>query len=152
MKKAKKARPIGRTGRNPVIAVRVTPALHNRITESAKISGRSMSEEMAALLTRGFEWEQAFGDRVNMLEQARAEIDRMVGSNFKAEMRRRGWKPLHGTPHWIDPEAAAITPSGFVDPTVMADNLTLGAALNSNLDDMIDKIADRIARKLKPET
>ena len=115
MKKSKKAaRVIGRVGRNPVIAVRVPPPLHHRITESAKASGRSMSEEMAALITRGFEWQDAFRDRIAMLLQAQDEMRRMVEGNFEAEMRRRGWAPLHGSPYWIPPEAAP--PSGFVDP------------------------------------
>ena len=91
MKKSKKAaRVIGRVGRNPVIAVRVPPPLHHRITESAKASGRSMSEEMAALITRGFEWQDAFRDRLAMLLQAQDEMRRMVEGNLEAEMRRHG--------------------------------------------------------------
>ena len=116
MKKSKKAaRVIGRVGRNPVIAVRVPPPLHHRITESAKASGRSMSEEMAALITRGFEWPDALRDHLATL-LAQDEMRRMVEGNFnlEAEMRRRGWAPLHGSPYWIPPEAAP--PSGFVDP------------------------------------
>src|SRR6476646_3429356 len=99
MKKSKgAARRIGRVGRNPVIAVRVPAPLHHRITESAKTSGRSMSEEMAWLLARSFEWQEAFGDRVEMLRQAQADVDRMVRGNLEAEMRRRGWRPRHGSP------------------------------------------------------
>jgi hypothetical protein len=141
MKKSKKARTIGRVGRNPVIAVRVTPALHQRITESAKASGRSMSEEMAALLTRGFEWQEAFSDRVKMLEQAKVEIDRMVADNFKAEMRRRGWKPLHGTANWIDPEATATLQSGFVDPAEAEPDEEL-----DTLGEAIEAIKERLNR------
>ena len=115
MKKSKgAARPIGRIGRNPVIAVRVPPPLHHRITESAKASGRSMSEEMAWLIANGFQWQEAFGDRVQMLKEAKAEVDRMVRGNFEAEMRRRGWVPVHGSPAWLPPEAALQ--SSFVNP------------------------------------
>jgi hypothetical protein len=41
--------------RKPVIAVRVPAPLHQRIKDSARASGRSMSEEMAWLLDRAFE-------------------------------------------------------------------------------------------------
>jgi hypothetical protein len=141
MKKLKTARPIGRIGRNPVIAVRVPPPLHHRITESAKTSGRSMSEEMSFLLARAFEWQQAFGDRVEMLDQAKAEIDRMVRGNLEAEMRRAGWKPLHGTPYWSRPGAAP--PSGFVDAAEAA------AQLNE-IDAAIDIIEAKLT-KLKAQ-
>jgi hypothetical protein len=115
MKKSKKAaRVIGRVGRNPVIAVRVPPPLHHRITESAKASGRSMSEEMAALITRGFEWKDALRDQLAKIIAGRDETRRMDDGNLEAEMRRRGWAPLHGSPYWIPPEAAP--PRGFVDP------------------------------------
>ena len=52
----------------PVIAVRVDRALHKRITESAKRSGRSMSEQMAWLIGNGLKWEKTFGDREAVLE------------------------------------------------------------------------------------
>ena len=55
MTKSPKA--FGRRGRSPVIAVRVPAPLHKRIIDSAKASGRSMSEEMASLLERGFQWQ-----------------------------------------------------------------------------------------------
>jgi hypothetical protein len=116
MKKSKKAaRPIGRVGRNPVIAVRVPPALHQRIAKAAQDDGRSMSEVMSDLLARAFDWHDAFGDRVEMLKQAKAEIDRMVQGNFDIEMRRRGWAPLLGTPYWLPPGIAP--PSGFKPET-----------------------------------
>jgi hypothetical protein len=63
----KRAKPIGRVGRSPVIAVRVRAPLHKKIVKSAKISGRSMSEEMAVLLERGFELTDNSGDRVKAL-------------------------------------------------------------------------------------
>lgn len=43
------------TNRKPVIAVRVPAPLHQRIKDSARASGRSMSEEMAWLLARAFD-------------------------------------------------------------------------------------------------
>ena len=125
MKKSKKAaRPIRRAGRNPVIAVRVPAPLHQRIVESAKTSGRSMSEEMAALLERGFEWQDAFGDRMKMLDAAKIEIDRMVTEILKPRCagavgrrctaRRTGFRQEHAPQSgFVDPEAAP--PSGFVD-------------------------------------
>jgi hypothetical protein len=150
MKKSKKAtRVIGRIGRNPVIAVRVPPPLHHRITESAKASGRSMSEEMAALLTRGFEWQDAFGDRVEMLSKAQDEINQMVRGNLEAEMRRKGWKPVHGSPYWIDPEAAPK--SGWVDPEAPLPSgwTDLGDIGGADLDQIVEKLAEVIKAKVR---
>jgi hypothetical protein len=52
----------GKVGRSPVIAVRVRTPLHKRIIKSAKLTGRSLSEEMAVLLERGFEFTDRFGN------------------------------------------------------------------------------------------
>ena len=82
-----------RAGRNPVIAVRVPPALHQRITKVAQDDNRSMSEVMADLLARAFDWHDAFGDRVSMLKQAKAELEQMITVNFDVEALRRGWRP-----------------------------------------------------------
>ena len=56
-------KPIGRVGRSPVISVRVRAPLYKRIVKTAKASGRSMSEEIAVLLERGFEWTDRHGNR-----------------------------------------------------------------------------------------
>jgi hypothetical protein len=49
--------------RNPVIAVRVRLPLYEKIVASAKLSKRTMSEEMAWLLDFGFEM-QAVSERL----------------------------------------------------------------------------------------
>jgi hypothetical protein len=56
-------KPVGRVGRSPVISVRVRAPLHKRIVKTARASGRSLSEEIAVLLERGFEWTDRHGNR-----------------------------------------------------------------------------------------
>ena len=53
--------------RSPVISVRVRAPLHERIVKAAKISGRTMSEEMAVLLERGLMLTNSRGDLNNSL-------------------------------------------------------------------------------------
>jgi hypothetical protein len=105
-------------GHSPVIAVRVPEFLYRRIKESAKRSKRTMSEEMASLIERTFEFQDAFGEIKNMM----AESKRVTKENLKAEMRRQGWRRIHGTPNWIAPEAVlknefGQTESGFIADT-----------------------------------
>jgi len=47
-------------GRNPVIAVRVSPPLHKEITQDAKASQRTMSQEMEDLLRAALEHRKRF--------------------------------------------------------------------------------------------
>jgi hypothetical protein len=49
-------------GRMPVISGRVHESLHRKIQEAAKASGRTMSEELAALATEAFQYRDRFGD------------------------------------------------------------------------------------------
>jgi hypothetical protein len=57
MAKSATRRPLGR---NPVIAVRVSPPLHQEIAADAKASERTMSEEMAALLRQALDHRKRF--------------------------------------------------------------------------------------------
>jgi hypothetical protein len=57
MAKSATRRPLGR---NPVIAVRVPPPLHQEIAEDAKASERTMSEEMATLLRQALDHRKRF--------------------------------------------------------------------------------------------
>jgi hypothetical protein len=99
-------------GRDPVIAVRVPEPLHRRITAEAKRTGQSMSELMADLLGRGFEWQDAFGDRYQMLKEANATAKQIAADQLEAEMRRHGWNRLWGTPYWLPP--GSMPESGFI--------------------------------------
>src|SRR5262245_8140580 len=51
-------RPMGRT---PVISGRVHESLHRRIAAAAKVNGRTMSEELAALATEALEYRDKYG-------------------------------------------------------------------------------------------
>jgi hypothetical protein len=112
MGKSAKQRSIKPLGRNPVIAVRVAPPLHRRITEEAKRAGQSMSEYMADALGRSFEWQSAFGDRHKMLKEAAVEAKRITSDTLEAEMKRAGWRRLWGTPYWLPP--GSVPQSGFI--------------------------------------
>ena len=48
-------------GRMPVISGRVHESLHRKIQEAAKASGRTMSEELAALATEALRYRDLFG-------------------------------------------------------------------------------------------
>jgi hypothetical protein len=82
MKKAQKKTPRPIRPVNPVIAARVPKPLYDRIAASAAANGRSLAEEVASLIRRGFEW----------------------GDAYKAGMLAAGFQPLHdGTdaPRWV---------------------------------------------------
>ena len=133
MKKPKKAaRSIRPLGRSPVIAVRVPGPLYERITKSAKDNGRSMSEEMAALIQRGFDWTDA----------------------YEAGMLANGFQRLHGTPRWVKlPKGTAkgfLTKEQadtFFDHPVAESPLT-EEAINEQLDE-IDASLDRITNQIR---
>jgi hypothetical protein len=55
---ARSVRPLGRT---PVISGRVHESLHRRIQEAAKVSGRTMSEELSALAVEALGYRDRFG-------------------------------------------------------------------------------------------
>src|SRR5262245_47338782 len=99
----------------PVIAVRVSRVLHQRITQAAKRSGRTMSDEMAALLTLGFEMRDTFGDRLQIIREANAEAGRIKRASLETALRRANWRRVHGTPYWVPPEAHGLPADGFID-------------------------------------
>jgi hypothetical protein len=106
MRKSKKAtRSIKPIGRNPVIAVRVPAPLHERIVKSANDNDRSMSEEMAALIQRGFDWDLA----------------------LEAGLLDRGFQRRDGTPHWVKAADVATAPASIGAPALNQDDVLLAA-------------------------
>ena len=77
VKKATTRRSNKPLGRTPVISARVPEFLYVRIKASAAASGRPMSDEIAALIIRGFEWGDVFHDRAELLRLTKIECDRM---------------------------------------------------------------------------
>jgi hypothetical protein len=142
MKKSKRAtsrKSIKPIGRSPVITVRVNGRLYDRITKSAKDNKRPMSEEMAALIQRGFDWNDA----------------------FEAGLLAKGFQRLHGSspPQWVKlPEE---TPKGFLTKEQAAtffdrpagDAPLTEAAINEldKINAALDGIEDRV-RKIREET
>jgi hypothetical protein len=116
MKKLRKA--VRPRDPQPVIAVRVPASLHQRITRAAKRSGRTMSDEMAHLLALGFEMQDAFGDRLQIIREANAQAAQIQRSALEAALRRANWRRLGGTPYWLPPEAHGLPPNPqWLDPS-----------------------------------
>ena len=82
---------------------------------------------------------------MRMLDAAKIEIARMVEENLEAELYRRGWRPLHGSPAWIPPGAAPQ--SGFVDPGAAPPSGFVDVKTKGELDEM-DAAIEAIAAKL----
>jgi hypothetical protein len=107
----------------PVIAVRVPELLRQRIRLSAAQSQRTMSEEMAWLLESAFKWQQALGDRDEMLAKARQLLHeaseharRIPGDRLELELRRQNWRP-NGQGAWEPPKVHKLPPNGFLPET-----------------------------------
>jgi hypothetical protein len=101
-------------GRSPVIYARVPYELHKRIKASARQAKRPMSEFMAEMLGNAFNWQDTFREAQGLM----AESKRLIRDNLKAEMRRQGWTPLHGSPYWLPP--GVVPTSGWIKAEVSA--------------------------------
>ena len=102
-----------------MIAVRVPEPLYRQIKEAAKESKQTMSEAMAWGLTRAFEWQAAFYDA----KRLSTEFQQRMKEDLKMEMRRHGWRPLHGSPYWLPPEVAPHKDTGGFVGTKKVDPL-----------------------------
>jgi hypothetical protein len=114
MKKSKKSatgvrrparRSIKPTGRSPVIAVRVSGPLYERIKATAESREQSMSETMADLINKGLEWTEGFGDHLSFFRREREEVQRMIVADIRKAMKAKGWMRRFRSPYWIDPDA-----------------------------------------------
>jgi hypothetical protein len=102
-----------RPPRSPVLAIRIPAPVYGEIKKAAKTAGMTLSEYVAQLITRGQEWQETIGEARRLL----AESKRIIDDNLKAEMRRQGWVPLHGSPYWLPP--GAVPTSGFINAEVL---------------------------------
>ena len=75
----------------PVIAGRVPASLHRLIKESAKKSGRSMSDELAWRAGLSYEWEKTFGE----IRQLIASNRRGMAAELLQHMISEGWTAVH---------------------------------------------------------
>ena len=115
-KPAGKGRSRRPAGRSPVIAVRVSEPLYRQIKDKAKQSRATMSETMARLLKRAFEWDETFAEPKRLSAELLERQKENLKADLIAEMRRQGWTPLLGTPYWLPPEVAPRegSESGFI--------------------------------------
>jgi hypothetical protein len=89
-KSATKKKPVGRprTGKRPVIAIRVHNDLYEEIVKSAAARDLSISEEAENRIKQSFEWDKGFGDVRKMITDAKATLAR----NVPAALHREGYQ------------------------------------------------------------
>ena len=112
MKKAVKkrvGRPPGRKApRRPVVSGRVPESLYEAIKESARASGRTVSEELIWRAEKSYEWEKAFGERAKWLAESRAKDAELEADDVEVALERRGWLRVTGAEfgyaNWISPD------------------------------------------------
>jgi Arc-like DNA binding domain len=114
-------RPRGRPrkyGKRQNFNFRITDEIRQRVLESAKASGRSLSEEIEHCVEESFRWQTIFGDREKF--QARmAEIDRMTEA---ATQYRAGYGKISTPdgPVYFQPGTHNIPQSRFIDEAAAA--------------------------------
>jgi hypothetical protein len=88
---ATKKKPVGRprTGKRPVIAIRVHNDLYEQIVQSAAARDLSISEESENRIKQSFEWDEKFGDARKMIADVHAMQARAVEATLsKADYQR----------------------------------------------------------------
>jgi hypothetical protein len=105
-------------GRSPVMAGRVPRSVHRRITQAAKRSGRSGSEELVWRAMQSFEWEEKFGDAKKVL----ADAHRAIAGELRQAMRNAGFTPVYGSAgtYWLEPGMPAVPLEGTLAAEVKA--------------------------------
>src|SRR5262245_53869292 len=106
------------------LAFRVTPQLRERLIERVKVTGRSLSEEIAYRVERDMNWE----DTREAINELRARIAAELSAVRIEALRRAGFQILRETSgkptrcivdiDYLFAEAgvATATRSGFIDP------------------------------------
>jgi hypothetical protein len=115
--KKKVGRP--RTGKRPVIALRVHQPLYDRITESAAGLKLTISEEAERRLERSFDWEKQFGNADKMLAEHRAAL----AGGFESAMRNKGYQRVRIDQGvvWAEPGMDISRMSVSVDAAAIVD-------------------------------
>ena len=103
MKGVKRKRRVGRprTGKRPVLAIRVHTDLYKEIRQSAAARDLSLSEEAENRIKQSFEWDEKFGDVNKMIADGRATLER----GFQAALSQAGYQRVQldqGT-IWAEP-------------------------------------------------
>jgi hypothetical protein len=94
-KSAKKrvGRPPGRKApHRPVVSARVPHELYEQIKREAASNGRTAGEELVYRAGQIYEWQQRFGDSLNMV----AEAQRVAEAELEFTLDRNGWRWVHG--------------------------------------------------------
>lgn len=96
--------PVQIKAKSPVISGRVPTSLHRLIKESAKKSGRSMSDELAWHAGLSFEWTEKFGEVRQLIADAR----RAMAGELRNAMIEAGYTPISTSTGrvWAEPGSA----------------------------------------------
>jgi uncharacterized protein (DUF1778 family) len=123
--KKKVGRPAGqRAPSRPVLAARVPEDAYEKIAAAAKISGRTMSEELVWRANQSFVWEAQYGNMQAMVQEIRDKAVHITETTTQialdAELMRRGYHKVRGVNGyaWFPPGVNSIT---WIDPPLLDD-------------------------------
>ena len=91
-KGVKKKKRVGRprTGKRPVIAIRVHNDLYEEIRKSSVARDLSISEEVENRIKQSFEWDRTHGD----IRKMRPTVG-LTGTNLEAALSQAGYQRIH---------------------------------------------------------
>jgi hypothetical protein len=132
MKRAKAAKKkIGRpVGRRPLLNLRVDQSLHDRLSQAAAASNRTVAEETVRLLYLSLEWTGAEAE----VRKWRDENMAALKNGFKAALRQAGYQAvqdINGT-FWAEPGMDTGKFTGVINPAI---------------EDALERIVERAMRK-----
>ena len=101
-KRATKKRPVGRprTGKRPVIAMRIHPDLYEQIMQSAIERKVSIAEDATNRLQQSLDWDRTAGDVRKMI----ADAERVIAGEKEAALRKMGLLACRWSPWALDRE------------------------------------------------
>jgi hypothetical protein len=122
--------------------MKTTETVRAKLEEAAAASGRSLTAETEHRLAMSFEWDEAWGDVQKLRAEFKRRLEEIESGNLEAVMRRKGWKPLGGTPYWHPP--GVVEQSGFVDPAKDARPVAT-VDLRALIEETIERVLERLS-------
>lgn len=140
--KRKAGRP--RTGKRPVLALRVHEDLYEEIRGSAARLKLSISEEAARRVSMSFEWEKQLGD----MQSALAEHREVLKGDFEAALRTKGYTPIptmDGKHMWAEPGF------NFGQVNLAIDVRAIVKEMEPGLMDLLARALGKFAKEQEPQ-
>jgi hypothetical protein len=139
MSKKRRGRP--RTGRRPVVSVRVHEPLYEAIRQSAGEHGLNISEEVGRRVQQSFDWERQFGDAKRLM----AETQQAMKGELEAVLREKGYQRLRLAEGvvWAEPgmPIGPMTLSPHIDEIARALEPRISATINQAIRETLTKEA-----------